>query len=226
MARYIDADAVIKEIDAAQVSLESNNDAMWEINKKYYKGLCMARRIIDEQPTADFVAVVRCKDCKHKVVTSDGEYNPEDIVCDYHMSDGFDSNDFCSYGEKAAQQVVDANSAIPTPDPAASLKSEVERLEKALEVQEAEYTQALHDKAREYNMVVDKICLEHRAEYARLHEAHQEELAKAKRDIARKVIAEVDLLISKYHLEPYYSVNDMEIDIAELSKKYTKGAQK
>lgn len=118
MARYIDADAVIKEIDAAQVSLESNNDAMWEINKKYYKGLCMARRIIDEQPTADFVAVVRCKDCIHKVVTSDGEFNPEDIVCDYHASDGFDSNDFCSFGEKA-----DSDS---TPDPAAS--KEVEQL--------------------------------------------------------------------------------------------------
>ena len=103
-------------------------------------------------------------------------------------------------------------------------KSEVDQLKKALEAQEAEYSQALHDKAREYNMVVDKICLEHRAEYARLHEAHAEELAKAKREVARKVIAEVDLLISKYHLEPYYSVNDMEIDIAELRKKFTKGA--
>ena len=102
--------------------------------------------------------------------------------------------------------------------------AEIDQLKKALEAQEAEYSQALHDKAREYNMVVDKICLEHRAEYARLHEAHQEELAKAKREVARKVIAEVDLLISKYHLEPYYSVNDMEIDIAELRKKFTKGA--
>ena len=50
--------------------------------------------------TADVVEVVRCKNCKHKVRTSDGEYNPEDIVCDYHMSDGFDENDYCSYGER------------------------------------------------------------------------------------------------------------------------------
>lgn len=127
MARYIDADAVIKEIDAAQVSLESNNDAMWEINKKYYKGLCMARRIIDEQPAADVAP-----------------------------------------------------------------KSEVDQLKKALEAQEAEYSQALHDKAREYNMVVDKICLEHRAEYARLHEAHQAELATAKREGAWEIFAELD----------------------------------
>ena len=44
--------------------------------------------------------LVRCRDCKHKVVTEDGEYNPEDIVCDYWMSDGLDSADFCSYGER------------------------------------------------------------------------------------------------------------------------------
>lgn len=87
-----------------------------------------------------------------------------------------------------------------------------------------EHDQALQDKARECNIAIDKICLEHREEIRALQEKHEAELAKAKRDIARKVIAEVDLLISKYHLEPYYSVNDMEIDIAELRKKFTKGA--
>jgi hypothetical protein len=55
MPRYIDADAVIKEIEQGQDSLKTNNDAMWEINKKYYKGLCWAHRIIDDQPTADVV---------------------------------------------------------------------------------------------------------------------------------------------------------------------------
>ena len=44
--------------------------------------------------------VVRCKDCRHNVVTKDGEYNEEDIVCDYWLSDGLDSNDFCCYGER------------------------------------------------------------------------------------------------------------------------------
>lgn len=53
---------------------------------------------------ADFVEVVRCKDCIHKVVTDDGEFDPYDIVCDFHSSDGFDENDFCSYGEKALKE--------------------------------------------------------------------------------------------------------------------------
>ena len=49
---------------------------------------------------ADLVNVVRCKDCIHKTVTVDGEYDTEDIVCGYHMSDGFCDNDYCSYGER------------------------------------------------------------------------------------------------------------------------------
>lgn len=109
---------------------------------------------------------------------------------------------------------VDAADIVP--------KSEVERLKKALEVQEAEYTQALHDKAREYNMVVDKICLEHRAEYARLHEAHQEELAKAKREVARKIFADMEFLIDKYSLEPNYLLLHLKKDIAEFKKQHNK----
>ena len=44
--------------------------------------------------------VIRCKDCKYKVVTEDGEWNPEDIVCDYWASDGLEADDFCSRGER------------------------------------------------------------------------------------------------------------------------------
>lgn len=268
-----------------------------------------ARRIYDagyRKQSEDTVEVVRCKDCKYKVVTSDGEYNPNDIVCDYHASDGFDSYDFCSYGEK-----LDSDA---TPDPAASreveqliyklecllchatgnrlskhtydlrtmesavtdyverccdearaeaksevdkwyceyhaikdelkqekmyhsetekladrycaelqtAKSEVDQLKKALEAQDAEYSQALHDKAREYNMVVDKICIEHRAEYARLHETHQEELAKAKREVARKIFADIELLIDKYSIEPNYLLLHLRKDIAEFKKQHNK----
>jgi hypothetical protein len=55
-------------------------------------------------PTADVVEVVRCKDCIYKTVTEDGEYNPEDIVCEYHMSDGFDSDDYCSFGKRKVDE--------------------------------------------------------------------------------------------------------------------------
>lgn len=48
----------------------------------------------------EIMSVVRCKDCRHKVTTKDGEYNPEDIVCDYWATDGLEETDFCSYGER------------------------------------------------------------------------------------------------------------------------------
>ena len=57
MARYIDADLLEKAIDEAQTSLETNDDKMWEINKPYYKGLCWARGLLNDQPTAEVVKV-------------------------------------------------------------------------------------------------------------------------------------------------------------------------
>ena len=56
---------------------------------------------IAEVPTID---IVRCKDCKYKVVTDDGEYNPQDIVCSYWASDGLEEEDFCSYGEQTESE--------------------------------------------------------------------------------------------------------------------------
>ncbi len=46
---------------------------------------------------------VRCKDCKHLVLTEEGEHNPNDCVCDYYMTDGLTDNDFCSYGERRTE---------------------------------------------------------------------------------------------------------------------------
>ena len=60
-----------------------------------------AEDIADNLISEGVVKVVRCKDCKHRVTTEDGEYNPSDIVCDYFMTDGMDSNDYCSYGERS-----------------------------------------------------------------------------------------------------------------------------
>lgn len=50
--------------------------------------------------SADMVEVVRCKDCKHRVYTDDGESCPDDIVCDLWESDGFTETDYCSWGER------------------------------------------------------------------------------------------------------------------------------
>lgn len=62
----------------------------------YKKGI---RYRLEQVPSAE-PTVIRCKDCIHKVLTKDGEYNPEDIVCHYWMSDGLEETDFCSRAER------------------------------------------------------------------------------------------------------------------------------
>jgi hypothetical protein len=90
MARYIDADKLCKGLkDMAKYQ-----------NSYKQSTILGVVSTIENTPTADVVEVVRCKDCIYKTVTEDGEYNPEDIVCEYHMSDGFDSDDYCSYGKR------------------------------------------------------------------------------------------------------------------------------
>ena len=82
MSRLIDADALIEEA----------------LTEGAY-GYVDAKQIADA-PTINAVEVVRCRDCKHLVLTSEGEHNPCDCVCDYWMTDGLKDNDFCSYGER------------------------------------------------------------------------------------------------------------------------------
>lgn len=48
----------------------------------------------------DVIKVVRCGECRFKVVNKDGKYNPHDIVCDHHDVEGLDEKDYCSFGER------------------------------------------------------------------------------------------------------------------------------
>ena len=64
---------------------------------------------LNEQPTVDVVEVVRCKDCKHCTVTSDGmvceNALPTKRMQDYYIYGStilarVEPDAFCSYGEK------------------------------------------------------------------------------------------------------------------------------
>lgn len=74
--------------------------------ERLMQALTDARKFYDEGyrdgKTAARAEIVRCKDCKHRCETEDGEYNPVDIVCDYWATDGLKDCDFCSYGERRA----------------------------------------------------------------------------------------------------------------------------
>lgn len=78
MARYIDAD----KADVERISC-------------FYGAECRLEDVqewLDEQPTADVVKVVRCKDCIHY----------DDVgECEIHSYDGrFNVNYFCADGER------------------------------------------------------------------------------------------------------------------------------
>lgn len=58
MSKYIDADDLLEKIKEAQTSLVSDNDAIWQLNQKYYKGLAWANRLVQDATAVDAVEVV------------------------------------------------------------------------------------------------------------------------------------------------------------------------
>ena len=91
--RLIDADALME-----QIRLLANRTSLGEITLPSIGGLEIVGLII-KAPAIDAVPVVRCKDCRHNYGFTHN-LCCSDIVCDYHMSDGFEENDFCSYGAR------------------------------------------------------------------------------------------------------------------------------
>lgn len=94
--RYIDADRLRKDILGLPNCYNGFSDT-------YDKALIIDR--IDEQPTADVVEVVRCKDCKHRKKNTHYTIPLIDrvesgVFCLHNMRHE-DNNGFCSYGEKA-----------------------------------------------------------------------------------------------------------------------------
>ena len=72
-------------------------------------GHCVCEFLADDAPTVDAVEVVRCKDCKHKTVTSDGMVCecalPTKTMKDYYIYGStilarVEPDAFCSYGER------------------------------------------------------------------------------------------------------------------------------
>ncbi len=85
MSRYIDADKLKEHYMWWGGGFTANcKDGQKEVKKIFDE-------IIDLQPTANVVEVVRCKDCKN--------YAGQGMYCVHNMI--VDDNDFCSYGERS-----------------------------------------------------------------------------------------------------------------------------
>lgn len=96
MPEYIEREALIKKLNEAHAYFDSGDI-------RY--GIDIATQQVIEQPSADVVEVVRCKDCKHakldlmekglvvcrRPVLKNGQLLPFNWETNY--------NEFCSYGE-------------------------------------------------------------------------------------------------------------------------------
>lgn len=89
MARYIDADKVMEEINR----IGGHNLCEWET--------IGVKALIDRQPTADVVEVVRCKDCE--CYEEYPEKEDFDGFCLIHECET-DRNEFCSYSSNALKE--------------------------------------------------------------------------------------------------------------------------
>lgn len=92
MSRYIDADALRDKLGRSFIDMD---DCHFECPAEINGMLDYAIDCVKEQPTADVVEVVRCKDCIH--------HKPFPFS-DEHICDVFDwkseDKDFCSFAER------------------------------------------------------------------------------------------------------------------------------
>ena len=99
MARYIDADKLIKHIKDLPTWKEMLGVG-WK-STRYPSGMFDCEDIInsiDNQPTADVEEVVRCKDCKYLEIDKGLR---QGRMCLMRGSDGWcNDDDFCSYGKR------------------------------------------------------------------------------------------------------------------------------
>ena len=86
MSRYIDADNYKKDL----------------IQLGFLPALVVS--VLDKQPTADVVEVVRCKDCKHGHRNGSGQLIGH-YICEYDQNGCLKSSaHFCSYGESSENE--------------------------------------------------------------------------------------------------------------------------
>lgn len=123
MPRYIDADALIEELKSLQITvtgLRAGRNVLRVLMNEYIKSIW---RIVDEQPTAIVVEVVRCSDCAvpHNRWTGcpnlNGMIPPPDFYCargerKQQTADATDKNDGHKSPCKVCERITDANKDI------------------------------------------------------------------------------------------------------------------
>lgn len=91
MARYVDADKIHQFVED---NFKGNVPYEW----------AWTLTVIDKEPTADVVPVVRCKDCKYyKAQKQSVNWKNKKKYCCRVVALKVNENDYCSYGERKCE---------------------------------------------------------------------------------------------------------------------------
>ncbi len=92
MTEYIDRDKLFHDIAHYDDRGTSSS---------FSSGMMMSNLIVLEQPVADVVEVVRCRDCKSSFVDDKGRRWCENLSVEPEL---VKNDDYCSYGERKEEQ--------------------------------------------------------------------------------------------------------------------------
>lgn len=97
MARYIDADALIKSAESKRLVIDTAKTTVAEALRIQGKAI---REAIENAPTAYVAEVVRCSECKYKDdCARQMVHTTRDYVLEQNIST-YNKVDFCSCGER------------------------------------------------------------------------------------------------------------------------------
>lgn len=97
MDRYINANHLIQDIELSRANNNHNNAIASQTHNAEHRHFI---KMVLDQPTADVVEIVRCKDCIYSFMSITGETV---LYCDMYPSDdhlGWDKDHYCGYGER------------------------------------------------------------------------------------------------------------------------------
>ena len=100
MPEYIERESLLEDIKQYSHA-RIDYDAIDKMGFQFVKEMCSIQRIIEKQPAADVVEVVRCKNCKH--------WHEDTGWCYHHSHFMGDKGEFCHPWESANWKMFDGD---------------------------------------------------------------------------------------------------------------------
>lgn len=98
MPEYIERESLLEDIKQYSHA-RIDNDAIEKMGFQFVEDMCSIQRIIEKQPAADVVEVVRCKDCMHSHWEQEPCHGKTEYYCT-KLESKVDSHFYCGCGKR------------------------------------------------------------------------------------------------------------------------------